>query len=77
MKIFNLQVIIEKDEDGVYIVDCPAIQGCHSYGYTKEEALKNIKEAIELCLVELDDNLRESEIKYPSLLSIENIEVEL
>jgi len=38
------------DEDGVYIVSCPQLKGCHSYGETIEEAMENIKEAIELCL---------------------------
>jgi len=38
------------DEDGVYIVSCPQLKSCHSYGETIEEAMENIKEAIELCL---------------------------
>ena len=46
--IFN--VTIDRDEDGVWIVECPAIPGCVSQGATKEEALENVKEAIALCL---------------------------
>ena len=46
--IFN--VTIDRDEDGVWIVECPSIPGCVSQGQTKEEALENIKEAIALCL---------------------------
>ena len=46
--IFN--VTIDRDEDGVWIVECPAIPGCVSQGQTREEALENIKEAIALCL---------------------------
>lgn len=46
--IFN--VTIDRDEDGVWIVECPAIPGCVSQGSTKEEALANVKEAIALCL---------------------------
>jgi predicted RNase H-like HicB family nuclease len=46
--IFN--VTVDRDEDGVWIVECPAIPGCVSQGNTKEEALENIKEAIALCL---------------------------
>jgi predicted RNase H-like HicB family nuclease len=46
--IFN--VTIDRDEDGVWIVECPSIPGCVSQGNTKEEALENIKEAIALCL---------------------------
>ena len=43
-------VTIDRDEDGVWVVECPAILGCISQGSTKEEALANIQEAIQLCL---------------------------
>ena len=43
-------VTIERDEDGVYIVECPAIPGCVSQGKTEEEALRNIQDAIRECL---------------------------
>jgi predicted RNase H-like HicB family nuclease len=43
-------ITIDRDEDGVWVVECPSIPGCVSQGKTKPEALKNIKEAIELCL---------------------------
>jgi predicted RNase H-like HicB family nuclease len=46
--IFN--VALDRDEDGIWIVECPSIAGCISQGSTKEEALENIKEAISLCL---------------------------
>ncbi|MDK2463366.1 MAG: type II toxin-antitoxin system HicB family antitoxin, partial [Candidatus Korarchaeota archaeon] len=39
-------VIIERDEDGMYVVQCPALPGCVSQGRTREEALENIKDAI-------------------------------
>lgn len=43
-------VTIYEDEDGMYVVECPAIPGCISQGKTREEALDNIREAIEGCL---------------------------
>ena len=46
----KLTVTIDRDEDGVWIVECPAIPGCVSQGETKDEALSNIREAIELCM---------------------------
>jgi predicted RNase H-like HicB family nuclease len=46
----TFNVTIDRDEDGVWIVECPAVPGCVSQGATKEEALENIKEAIALCL---------------------------
>jgi len=48
----NFPVIVEQDEDGVFIVECPALKGCSSYGYTIDEAMANIREAIEVCLEE-------------------------
>ena len=46
----KMMVTIDRDEDGIWIVECPAIPGCVSQGDTKEEALSNIREAIALCL---------------------------
>lgn len=43
-------VTIDRDEDGLWITECPAIPGCVSQGETKEQALANIQEAIQLCL---------------------------
>jgi predicted RNase H-like HicB family nuclease len=43
-------VNIYQDEDGVYIAECPSIPGCVSQGKTREEAEKNIREAIKECL---------------------------
>ena len=46
----KFNITIDRDEDGVYVVECPSIPGCVSQGKTKQEALANIREAIELCL---------------------------
>jgi predicted RNase H-like HicB family nuclease len=46
----KFNVTIDRDEDGVWIVECPAIPGCVSQGSTKEEALINIQDAISQCL---------------------------
>jgi predicted RNase H-like HicB family nuclease len=43
-------VTIDRDEDGVWIADCPAIPGCVSQGETREQALANVQEAIADCL---------------------------
>lgn len=47
---WHLPVLVEQDEDGTFIVSIPTITGCRSYGYTLEEAMRNIAEAAELCL---------------------------
>ena len=44
----KLRVLIEKDEDGFFIAECPTLPGCISQGETREEAIKNIKEAIDV-----------------------------
>lgn len=46
----QFEVVIEKDETGAYIADVPVLPGCHTFGSTKQEALANIREAIELYL---------------------------
>ena len=43
-------VTIDRDEDGVWVVECPSIPGCVSQGATKEEALTNAQAAIKTCL---------------------------
>jgi predicted RNase H-like HicB family nuclease len=43
-------VNIDRDEDGVWVVECPSISGCLSQGQTKDEALANIQDAIHGCL---------------------------
>ncbi|GAX42173.1 hypothetical protein NIES4075_31730 [Tolypothrix sp. NIES-4075] len=46
----KFNVTIDRDEDGVWIIECPSIPGCVSQGQTKEEAIENIKDAIAACL---------------------------
>lgn len=46
----KFQVTINRDEDGVWIAECPAIPGCVSQGDTRADAIRNIKDAIKECL---------------------------
>ncbi len=46
----KFSVTINRDEDGIWIVECPGIPGCVSQGETRDEALENIKDAIQQCL---------------------------
>lgn len=43
-------VVLRPGEDGWVVAECPEVQGCISQGRTREEALVNVREAIELCL---------------------------
>ena len=49
-KKIHLPIIIEQDEDKVYIVSCTTFRGCHTQGKTINEALKRIEEVIEMYL---------------------------
>lgn len=53
----KLKVVLEPNEEGGYTVYVPSLPGCISEGETKEEALDNIKEAIELYLEPVEDDL--------------------
>jgi predicted RNase H-like HicB family nuclease len=46
----KFNVTLDRDEDGVWVIECPSIPGCISQGQTKAEALENIKDAIVACL---------------------------
>ena len=46
----KLPVILERDETGMVVAECPAIPGCVSQGRTEDEAIANIREAIVGCL---------------------------
>jgi predicted RNase H-like HicB family nuclease len=46
----KLAVILERDETGMIVAECPAIPGCVSQGQTEQEAIANIREAIVGCL---------------------------
>ena len=52
-QIYNYTVLLEKESDGGYHAFCPILKGCHSQGDTVEEAIENVKEAIELYIESL------------------------
>lgn len=53
----KLKIILEPSEEDGYTVFVPALPGCISEGDTKEDALKNIREAIELYLEPVEDDM--------------------
>lgn len=50
----HYRILIEQDEDGVFVATCPVLPGCISQGDTRTEALENIKDAIEGYLASLE-----------------------
>ena len=63
------QVIIYPGEDGYWVAECPSLPGCISQGATREEAVKNIREAIVLYIEALEeDGLPVPEERFETLL---------
>ncbi len=50
------EVVLYPGEDGYWVVECPSLPGCVTQGKTREEALRNIKEAISLYIDALEDD---------------------
>ena len=69
-KVYNFTVIIEKDEDGYFVGYVPSIKGCHTQGKTIDELMKNIKEAIELCL-----EAEGKDVEPERFVGVQNVEV--
>jgi predicted RNase H-like HicB family nuclease len=67
--IMKFNVTLDRDEDGIWVIECPSIPGCVSQGQTKEEALVDIKDAIAACL--------EVRAELGMLLTIETHQVEV
>jgi len=78
-RCLNFNVIINQDEDGLFVADCPAIPGCHSQGSTYEEAIAHIEEAIQLCLAVAEQDpdyqkkIQVPNRNKPSFIGISNV----
>jgi predicted RNase H-like HicB family nuclease len=75
MQKYLVQVVIEQDEDGVYIASCPALEGCYTQGDTCEEAMTNIKDVIQMRLEELKEEKKKIDLKYPEVIGMKWVEV--
>ena len=63
------QVVVYAGEDGYWVVECPSLPGCVSQGKTREEAIRNVKEAIQGYIAALEeDNLPVPEERFEALL---------
>jgi len=71
MSDFQFTIVVEQDDDGIYIASCPALQGCYSQGETYPEAVENLKDAIQLH-IEARQALGEP---IPFEIAVERIEV--
>ncbi|MBU0590948.1 type II toxin-antitoxin system HicB family antitoxin [Candidatus Micrarchaeota archaeon] len=69
MKKYNFTVLIEKDEDGMFVAEVPDLKGCYTQGKTVQEVLENIREVINLCLEE------HKEVHAHEFIGVQKIEV--
>ena len=53
----QIPLLVEKGEDGFYVVECPILKGCYTQGKTIDEALRNIREVIDLILEEKENKM--------------------
>jgi len=61
-------VLIEQDEDGIYVAKVPDIQGCYTQGKTVPEVLERVREAIQVCL-------EAEEVESLKFIGVQRIEV--
>lgn len=77
-KELQFKVLIERDEDGIYVASVPDLPGCYTQGKTLEEVRERIREVIALVLEE-DQELKEEKLRspssYPRFFGIEDITV--
>jgi predicted RNase H-like HicB family nuclease len=73
MKTLKLPVVITQDEDGYFLAEVPVLTSCFTQGKTKEEALSNIKEVIQLCL----EQMTKEGSPIPEKYLLEQVEVAL
>ena len=67
----KFRIIVEQDEDGMFIAECPALPGCVSQGKTRAEAVRNITDAIQGYL----ESLKKHNDPIPPPISEEIVEV--
>lgn len=73
MTKYNFPVLIEQDEDGIYVATVPDLKGCHTQAKTIEKLISRIKEAIDLC-VEVEKE-RFGEIPQMKFIGLQQVEV--
>ena len=67
-------VIVEQDEAGYYVAECPALRACYTQGKTYEEVMENIKDMIALCLEDLKAQ-KKSIPKQPEIIGVRRVEI--
>ncbi|MBI3962449.1 MAG: type II toxin-antitoxin system HicB family antitoxin [Deinococcus sp.] len=71
---YVFQVIVEQDEAGYFVAECPALKACYTQGKTYEEVIENIKDVIALCLADLQEKGK-SIPEQPEIIGVKRVEV--
>ena len=68
------QIVVEQDEAGYFVAECPALRACYTQGETYEEVMENIKDVLALCL----EDLRAHGKKVPKqaeIIAVQRVEI--
>jgi predicted RNase H-like HicB family nuclease len=68
------QVIIEQDEAGWFVAECPALKACYTQGRTYEEVIENIRDVISLCLEDFKKKGKKIP-PQPEIIGVKRVEV--
>lgn len=68
------QVIVEQDEAGYFVAECPALKACYTQGKTYEDVIENIKDVIALCLADLKKKGQRIP-RQPEIIGVKRVEV--
>lgn len=74
-KHYRLQVLIEQDEDGKFIASCPSLEGCYSQGDSAEEAVNNVRDVMEMCLKEMEEENSDFNPSYPEIIEVRRLDI--
>lgn len=70
-RVLNFTVLIEQDEDGIYVAKVPDIPDCYTQGKTVEQAMERIVEAIRVCIESDDEMAAFVPMKFVGLQQVE------
>jgi len=70
------QVIVEEDEAGYFVAECPALKACYTQGDTYEEVIENIRDVISLCLEDFKGRGKQIP-RQPEIIGVKRVEVTL
>lgn len=71
---YTFQVLVEQDEGGYFVAECPALKACYTQGRTYEEAIENIKDVIALCLQDIKAK-KKTVPRQPEIIGIKRVQV--